>query len=743
MASYSEVDAQMGGGPGTYTDQNGTPPAQQHHLSDAELRLQQNLQQLREGGEVMHTGNSQQPQYPQLAQLGPSMGAHHFQAPARPTHSPQQMAQHVMSLEGHHDQYDPNDLNRKRSKVSRACDECRRKKIRCDATSENGPEACSSCKRTGARCQFSRQPMKRGPSKGYIKELADRLNSLESQIQHPPNPSHNFDFGALGDQTFADTQSPPQFKRQRTHSMTEGFTEAFGRPSWSGQDRCNGDPAETNGLTTQTDQESSINGNRRSSFGEMALAGSLITGSNEGTLKAYYNIIHPTLPILPHNDSQLNRLTHCPAKLREAFFLALEGCVRSFASRALPPIESSLNQLLQQCFASVDAARYCRSDADSSRQFYNNLVYCQSLILLAAASDRPGPGVVGSTTDILALISSCIADAGINDSRTLSVLKEQDHEVYQIARRVFWTALILDRFHASSRSKDMLLRRYLRNVSRDDYSALGEVGYYLARAAVIVGRIAYVNRAGSVPDTSSAFVSSVLKPGSSATVYLNGQLDDFEASIELTSLTTNSPPYLALQYLRVFVARLSLQEIPSADVIHDTKELLNNLMNGAITPLHHIFAALVATSLTELSDRVETQVEAHASIKEMSDALSNGQIIYRSSDGLGWDSAIRDLLQQKKNHTLPFNAPEQHSPAQPNMAGLQHLAAAAVGEREGSGDNRPGSSSQPLKVDHDLSAAMAAANEAAAHEAAAAQATAAAATQQLSASPSGNGDLYH
>ena len=55
---------------------------------------------------------------------------------------------------------------RKRSKVSRACDECRRKKIRCDATGEPGEETCSSCKRVGTTCQFSRVPMKRGPSKG-------------------------------------------------------------------------------------------------------------------------------------------------------------------------------------------------------------------------------------------------------------------------------------------------------------------------------------------------------------------------------------------------------------------------------------------------------------------------------------------------------------------------------------------------------------------------------------------------
>ncbi|KAF2853316.1 hypothetical protein T440DRAFT_487751 [Plenodomus tracheiphilus IPT5] len=728
MATYADPDAHLSGA-GPYVHQHGTPPAQQQQqqqpqqLTDPELRLQENLQQLREGGDIVHTGGPQQPQYQQLAQM-PGMGAHqHFQAPSRPTHSPQQMAHAVMSLEGQHEHYDPNDPSRKRSKVSRACDECRRKKIRCDATSENGPEACSSCKRTGARCQFSRQPMKRGPSKGYIKELADRLNSLESQIQQPQNASHSFDFGGMGDQTFVDTQSPPQFKRQRTHSMTEGFHETFARPNWSAQDR-----------------EPSLNGNRRTSFGEMTLAGSLITGVNEGTLRAYYNNVHPTLPILPHNDSALNRLTNCPAKLREALFLALEACVRSFAAKTLPSTELSPNQLLQQCFTAVDAAKYSLSSSDHPQQLYNNLVFCQSLILLAAASDRPGPGVVGSTAQLLGQLAGCITETGLNDSKIVNALKEQDFELFQTARRVFWVAFILDRFHASSRSKDLMLPLHVGSLTRDDYSALGEVGYHLARAAKIVGQIAFVNRAGSVPevDTSSSYAFSTLSATSPECVYLNGQLADFRESIEITELTNTSPPYLAYQYLRVFVARLSSQHVSSAEVLRLTKDLLINLMNGATTPLHHILAALVATSLTELSDRVETQVEAHAGIKELSDALANGQIIHRSSDGLGWDAAIRELLHQKKTPTPPLNASEPNATApQPNMAGLQHLAAAAVGEREGA-DAPPSSvggdrqSSQPSKVDHDLSAAMAAANEAAL-----AQATAAAA-QQLSVSPVGN-----
>lgn len=59
---------------------------------------------------------------------------------------------------------------RKRSKVSRACDECRRKKVKCDAGGDIGgltlDEQCTHCRKSQVQCLFSRVPQKRGPSKG-------------------------------------------------------------------------------------------------------------------------------------------------------------------------------------------------------------------------------------------------------------------------------------------------------------------------------------------------------------------------------------------------------------------------------------------------------------------------------------------------------------------------------------------------------------------------------------------------
>jgi hypothetical protein len=127
-APYGDADDKPGGGSAMFVDQNGgTPPQQQqqHIATDPDLQLREQLQ--------MHQGSDMMHQAPHLQQMG-AMNAthHHFQTPPRPVHSPQHMAQSaqsVMGIDDHNAFVDHDGATRKRSKVSRACDECRRKKV--------------------------------------------------------------------------------------------------------------------------------------------------------------------------------------------------------------------------------------------------------------------------------------------------------------------------------------------------------------------------------------------------------------------------------------------------------------------------------------------------------------------------------------------------------------------------------------------------------------------------------------
>ncbi|CAG8503132.1 9587_t:CDS:2 [Paraglomus occultum] len=73
------------------------------------------------------------------------------------------------------------DIMIKRRRVARACDTCRRKKVRCDGVQPGSdPPSCTNCKAYGYECSFIDAPKKRGPPKGYIEALETRLKRMES-----------------------------------------------------------------------------------------------------------------------------------------------------------------------------------------------------------------------------------------------------------------------------------------------------------------------------------------------------------------------------------------------------------------------------------------------------------------------------------------------------------------------------------------------------------------------------------
>ncbi len=132
---------------------------------------EQNLQEQLEASLQTHEQQEMQPHEHELQdhdhhELQDVQQAHHYaQGHPPPAHLPHHMLEHLPNV---HSQYPMADTTppRKRSKVSRACDECRRKKIKCDVQSDTDDQPCSNCRRSNAQCLFSRVPQKRGPSKG-------------------------------------------------------------------------------------------------------------------------------------------------------------------------------------------------------------------------------------------------------------------------------------------------------------------------------------------------------------------------------------------------------------------------------------------------------------------------------------------------------------------------------------------------------------------------------------------------
>ncbi|KAI1314469.1 hypothetical protein EDD11_002132 [Mortierella claussenii] len=66
----------------------------------------------------------------------------------------------------------------KRSKITKACDNCRRRRVKCDGV----PDGCGGCKAAKTQCVYTTSNTKRGPPKGYVEVIEDRLGKIESML---------------------------------------------------------------------------------------------------------------------------------------------------------------------------------------------------------------------------------------------------------------------------------------------------------------------------------------------------------------------------------------------------------------------------------------------------------------------------------------------------------------------------------------------------------------------------------
>ncbi|KAI9471854.1 MAG: fungal-specific transcription factor domain-containing protein [Benjaminiella poitrasii] len=91
----------------------------------------------------------------------------------------------------------------KRTRITRACDTCRRKKIKCDVDT-NRP--CTTCKQYDWECTFNDTAKKRGPPKGYIESLETRLEKMEQLLKN---------IGSGNDHLMNDIDTEALFKKRK------------------------------------------------------------------------------------------------------------------------------------------------------------------------------------------------------------------------------------------------------------------------------------------------------------------------------------------------------------------------------------------------------------------------------------------------------------------------------------------------------------------------------------------------
>ncbi|KAH8816177.1 hypothetical protein F5884DRAFT_212493 [Xylogone sp. PMI_703] len=601
---------------------------------------------------------------------------------------------------------------RKRSKVSRACDECRRKKIRCDATGEPGDEQCSSCKRVGTRCQFSRVPMKRGPSKGYIKELADRLNTLEGAMQAGELPSYLAHHDSPTQRRTSEEFTPPPnvdgTQRKRTYSS---ISNEYGTPyqpqrssGWGLQDSQRQHPPSfatpqtggsgqmfrepnysPNGLQPTPTWRNQPEHRPSAQFeGAAALEQSTIEHGPEwddGIVEQYYNIIHPTYPLLPQSGARLSaKLSSCSNALRFAFLEALHAAVRSFPSVSVPPSDP---QMVKKAMQFILAAQY---ESSTSRSASTNLIYLQAMMLLAIEADNSAAALHGESSSSRSVLLG--AAVGLAYSIKLHLHKQPDKlsendpdSDEKLSRRVWWSLVIMDRWHAASTGTPLLIPDSSVVTYPEDQNILGDAIYNIARMSIVLGHIS------TVTITPTDLPTLAIPPAPIVGTLMRGELERCRESLPQTLFPPSKCPVLHLCYWSIrILLELRLPDSEPYELSGPAMNLITQLAHNTttISPLNYHATALAALTLLELTGFETTREEAEGSLNTILD----GRIAPSS-----WDSAIRDYIIKKRQPGSSGGASgvaagTQPSNAQQNLTtsasqGLQRLADLATATEEG------------------------------------------------------------
>ncbi|KAK4100492.1 hypothetical protein N658DRAFT_472962 [Parathielavia hyrcaniae] len=577
---------------------------------------------------------------------------------------------------------------RKRSKVSRACDECRRKKIKCDAESEATDQPCSNCRRANAQCMFSRVPQKRGPSKGYIKELADRINTIEGKLstnveglERGPS-SEVFASPGLGDDSrkrpfssvSGDGFQPPSPNRISSAFATDHrpilpYLHPDHRPEGPGVPA---DLAVKPALPVQFSGASNDIGLQGQSD---MMDGIPHNGQHQGpshpadqpseiddtAFNRYLEVIHPTFPVLASTKARVQSLLwQSPSALQNAFYSALQSLVKPF----LPDSASSGME--------GDPAAACRLLSDweverKPRSSVTDLVRFQTLIMalisvdchgIALAKDQLGgpskPEILGRAVGHG--YSMRIQHRVIDPDLSPELDPNSDDNV---ALRAWWVLAMLDRWNAVGTATPTLISNDNIVIQPGLKHVVGEVVFTLIRISFVLGHVVPIAISPSMdPLSHGAAVLGTFASGATQMLgwfFPNGRADPVL--------------HLAYWHVRLLSELLSEERVQrAANILQATKKMVGILASNhdLLTPLTHHFTTLASLGLLELHLLKDSRDEAAKVIRNVLD--------YSISPS-PWNAAVREKLAERLQGR-PGSA--DGSPSGQKSRNLQQLADVAT-----------------------------------------------------------------
>lgn len=204
----------------------------------------------------------------------------------------------------------------------------------------------------------------------------------------------------------------------------------------------------------------------------------------EDAFNVYLNVVHPWYPFLASCKTGLeNHLLFCPALLRHAFFESLDCAMQSFVSS--PGLYTD---------GDVSTAARLVTDWEgdlSPRSPTSHLVHLQTLILLAIATDNQGPSSLRGThggASKASVLGRCV---GLAYTMRLHVPKAETSDadaealdcdsVGNVAIKAWWTLIMLDRWNAIATASPLFIPNDSVVIMPSLAPLLGDGVYHLIR----------------------------------------------------------------------------------------------------------------------------------------------------------------------------------------------------------------------------------------------------------------------